>query len=74
MRIVALVGAFVACLHAGFWALTREQATAPNFTGQLASLSYTPFDGSAHPDSGTRTSAAQIRGDLRTLAVTVGER
>ncbi len=68
MRIVALVGAFVACLHAGFWALSREQATAPNFTGQLASMSYTPFDGSAHPDSGTRTTAAQIRADLKAIA------
>jgi exo-beta-1,3-glucanase (GH17 family)/cellulose synthase/poly-beta-1,6-N-acetylglucosamine synthase-like glycosyltransferase len=68
MRIVALVGAFVACLHAGFWALSREQATAPDFTGQLASLSYTPFDGSAHPDSGMRTSAAQIRADLQLLS------
>ena len=57
MRIVALVGAFVACVHAGFWALSREQANAPNFDGQLASVSYTPFDGSAHPDSGKRTDA-----------------
>jgi exo-beta-1,3-glucanase (GH17 family)/cellulose synthase/poly-beta-1,6-N-acetylglucosamine synthase-like glycosyltransferase len=68
MRIVALVGAFVACMHAGFWALSREQATAPNFTGQLASMSYTPFDGSAHPDSGTRTTPAQIRADLKAIA------
>ncbi|MET0671219.1 MAG: hypothetical protein ABWY66_14585, partial [Xanthobacteraceae bacterium] len=68
MRIVALVGAFVACMHAGFWALSREQASAPDFTGQLASMSYTPFDGSAHPDSGTRTSPAQIRADLKAIA------
>ena len=68
MRFVALVGAFVACLHAGFWALSRERVAAPNFTGQLASVSYTPFDGSAHPDSGTRTIAAQIRADLKAIA------
>jgi exo-beta-1,3-glucanase (GH17 family)/cellulose synthase/poly-beta-1,6-N-acetylglucosamine synthase-like glycosyltransferase len=68
MRVVVLVGAFVACVHAGLWALSREQAHAPNFEGQLASVSYTPFDGSAHPDSGTRTSAAQIRADLEKLA------
>ena len=68
MRIVALVGAFVACVHAGFWALSREQANAPNFGGQLASVSYTPFDGSAHPDSNTRTTPAQIRADLKTIA------
>ena len=68
MRIVVLVGAFVACLHAGFWALSREQATAPNFDGQFASVSYTPFDGSAHPDSGTRTTPTQIRADLKAIA------
>jgi hypothetical protein len=68
MRIVALVGALVACVHAGIWALAREQAAAPNFTGQIASMSYTPFDGSAHPDSGTRTSPSQIRADLKAIA------
>ena len=31
-------------------------------------MSYTPFDGSAHPDSGTRTTAAQIRADLKAIA------
>jgi exo-beta-1,3-glucanase (GH17 family)/cellulose synthase/poly-beta-1,6-N-acetylglucosamine synthase-like glycosyltransferase len=68
MRFVALVGALVALLHAGLWALTQERVAAPNFDGQLASVSYTPFDGSAHPDSGTRTSVAQIRADLKAIA------
>ena len=68
MRIVALVGALIACVHAGLWALSREQATAPNFNRQFASVSYTPFDGSAHPDSGKRTTAEQIRADLKILA------
>ena len=68
MRFVALVGALVALLHAGLWALTQERVAAPNFDGQLASVSYTPFDGSAHPDSGTRTTIAQIRADLKTIA------
>jgi exo-beta-1,3-glucanase (GH17 family)/cellulose synthase/poly-beta-1,6-N-acetylglucosamine synthase-like glycosyltransferase len=68
MRIAVLVGAFIACIHAGFWALSREQASAPSIDAPLASVSYTPFDGSAHPDSGTRTSAAQIRADLRAIA------
>ena len=62
MRLVALVGVLVAGLHAGLWALSRDVSLAPSFYGQLASVSYTPFDGSAHPDSGTRTSATQIRG------------
>ena len=68
MRVVALVGVFVACLHAGLWSLVRDVAYAPSFTGQLASMSYTPFDGSAHPDSGTRSSAEQIRADLEAIA------
>ena len=68
MRFVAVVGVLVACVHAGIWMVTRDQVAAPNFNGQLASVSYTPFDGSAHPDSGTRTTAAQIRADLKVLA------
>jgi exo-beta-1,3-glucanase (GH17 family)/cellulose synthase/poly-beta-1,6-N-acetylglucosamine synthase-like glycosyltransferase len=68
MRSVAVIGALVACVHAGLWALSRDVALAPNFTGQLVSVSYTPFDGSAHPDSGTRTSTAQIRADLNAIA------
>jgi exo-beta-1,3-glucanase (GH17 family)/cellulose synthase/poly-beta-1,6-N-acetylglucosamine synthase-like glycosyltransferase len=68
MRIVAFVGALVAIVHAGLWALWRDVAYAPEFTGQLASVSYTPFDGSAHPDSGRRATAAQIRADLKAIA------
>ena len=41
---------------------------APDFDGQLASVSYAPFGGTAHPDSGTRAQAEQIRSDLKLLA------
>jgi exo-beta-1,3-glucanase (GH17 family) len=68
MRVFALVAALVACVHAGLWALSREQTTAPNFRGQLASISYTPFDGSADPRNGAPSTAKQIRDDLRALA------
>jgi len=69
MRLVAFVGVVaVAWIHAGIWALSRDGASAPPFNGQLASVSYTPFDGSAHPDSGRRTTAEQIRGDLKAIA------
>src|SRR6476619_6920267 len=68
MRTVAAVIALVACVHAGLWALMRESVRAPNFDGQLASVSYAPFEGSAHPDSGTFARAAQIRSDLKLLA------
>jgi exo-beta-1,3-glucanase (GH17 family)/cellulose synthase/poly-beta-1,6-N-acetylglucosamine synthase-like glycosyltransferase len=68
MRFVALVGALVAGVHAGLWALSRDVSTAPEFTSPLASVSYTPFDGSAHPDSGRRSTVTQIRADLKTIA------
>jgi exo-beta-1,3-glucanase (GH17 family)/cellulose synthase/poly-beta-1,6-N-acetylglucosamine synthase-like glycosyltransferase len=68
MRTVAAVVALVACVHAGLWALMRDNARAPNFEGQLASISYAPFEGSAHPDSGALARTAQIRADLKMLA------
>src|SRR5947209_13322874 len=68
MHLVVAVVALVACVHAGVWALFREQSPAPNFSGPLASVSYAPFADSAHPDRGQRATAAQIRADLRTIA------
>jgi exo-beta-1,3-glucanase (GH17 family)/cellulose synthase/poly-beta-1,6-N-acetylglucosamine synthase-like glycosyltransferase len=68
MRTVAAVLALVACVHAGLWALLHTSTTAPNFTGQLASVSYAPFANSQHPDSGDRATAAQIRADLKAIA------
>lgn len=67
MRVVALVGVLIACIHAGVWAVSRDVISAPSFNGQLASVSYTPFDGSAHPDSGRRSTAEQIRADLKAI-------
>jgi exo-beta-1,3-glucanase (GH17 family)/cellulose synthase/poly-beta-1,6-N-acetylglucosamine synthase-like glycosyltransferase len=68
MRTVAAVIALVACVHAGLWALMRDSARAPNFDGQLASVSYAPFENSTHPDSGSKPTAAQIRADLKVLS------
>ncbi|HVY56465.1 MAG TPA: glycosyltransferase [Xanthobacteraceae bacterium] len=69
MRSVAAVVALVACVHAGLWAFTRAQGTAPNIEEPLASVSYAPFEGSAHPDGGgNRPTAEQIRADLKTIA------
>jgi exo-beta-1,3-glucanase (GH17 family)/cellulose synthase/poly-beta-1,6-N-acetylglucosamine synthase-like glycosyltransferase len=68
MRTVAAVIALVACAHAGLWALSRDYLKAPDFDGQLASVSYAPFGGTAHPDSGTQAQAAQISADLKMLA------
>ena len=52
MRTVAAVIALVACVHAGLWALARDHISAPNVDGQLASVSYAPFEG--HRPSGFR--------------------
>jgi exo-beta-1,3-glucanase (GH17 family)/cellulose synthase/poly-beta-1,6-N-acetylglucosamine synthase-like glycosyltransferase len=68
MRNVAAVIALVACVQAGFWTLARDQAKAPNFQGQLASISYAPFDGSTHPDEGGKAQAERIRSDLKLLS------
>ena len=68
MRTVAAVLALVACVHAGIWALLRPVGTAPDYTGQLASVSYSPFKDSAHPDYGPRPTREQIRADLAAIA------
>ncbi len=68
MRTVAAVLALVACVQAGIWLLLRPQATAPDFTERLASVSYTPFANSDDPNSGARPTAEQIRADLKTIA------
>ncbi len=67
MRTVAAVIALVACVHAGLWAASQVHLSAPNIDGQLASVSYEPV-GKAHPDSGVRAQATQIRADLKALA------
>ena len=40
----------------------------PDFDGPLASLSYSPYTRSQHPDYGDRPTAAQIRADLKLLS------
>jgi glucan 1,3-beta-glucosidase len=67
MRIVALVVALVACVHAGLWALSEKKVSAPDIDGPVASMSYAPFQGATHADE-AKTSVAQIRSDLRMLA------
>src|SRR5579863_2739555 len=68
MRTVVAVLALVACVHAGLWASLRTKETAPDFTGQLASVSYAPFVASQHPDFGDRPTVEQIRADLKAIA------
>ncbi len=69
MRTVAAVVALVACLHAIAWAIWKSESSAPNIKGPLASISYSPFQGSAHPNAADNpVSIAQIRADLKVLA------
>jgi exo-beta-1,3-glucanase (GH17 family)/cellulose synthase/poly-beta-1,6-N-acetylglucosamine synthase-like glycosyltransferase len=69
MRSVAAVVALVACLHAAAWAIWEKQRSAPNISGPLSSVSYSPFEGSDHPDeNNSRATPERIRADLRILA------
>ena len=68
MRSVSAVIALVACVQAGLWALGQDHLSAPNFGGQLASVSYAPFASSNNPDEGGKAQAEQIRSDLQKLA------
>jgi exo-beta-1,3-glucanase (GH17 family)/cellulose synthase/poly-beta-1,6-N-acetylglucosamine synthase-like glycosyltransferase len=68
MRTVAAVLALVACVHAGLWALLRSEQSAPDFTGQLASVSYSPFTAWKAPNPDERPSAEHIRADLKAIA------
>jgi exo-beta-1,3-glucanase (GH17 family)/cellulose synthase/poly-beta-1,6-N-acetylglucosamine synthase-like glycosyltransferase len=67
MRLAAAVVALVACVHAGFWALSGERSAAPDVAGPIASVSYTPFSDSSHPDS-VQATADRIRADLKVIA------
>ena len=66
MRVVAVVGVLIACIHSGIWFAARDVAGAPAFDGQLASVSYTPFQN--HPDSRKSATAEQIRADLKAIS------
>ena len=70
MRLVAAICALVIGAHVGLWHLARNELSAPDYRGQMASVSYTPFDGSAHPDSGKQTTIEQVRADLAAIAPT----
>jgi cellulose synthase/poly-beta-1,6-N-acetylglucosamine synthase-like glycosyltransferase/exo-beta-1,3-glucanase (GH17 family) len=68
MRLIAGVVALVVCVHAGLWALLREESRAPDVNGPLASVSFAPYHGSTHPNAGNRPTPAQIRSDLKTIS------
>jgi exo-beta-1,3-glucanase (GH17 family)/cellulose synthase/poly-beta-1,6-N-acetylglucosamine synthase-like glycosyltransferase len=68
MRTVAAVVALVVCVHAGLWALLHRQHSVATVDVPLASVSYSPFTRSQHPDHGDRPTAQQIRADLKLIS------
>jgi exo-beta-1,3-glucanase (GH17 family)/glycosyltransferase involved in cell wall biosynthesis len=68
MRAVVAVLLFVAAVHAGMWGLLRDRQQAPDFKGILPSVSYAPFEGTAHPDVDNIPNTARIRSDMQALA------
>ncbi|MBI5131843.1 MAG: glycosyltransferase [Rhodopseudomonas palustris] len=68
MRAVVAVLLLVTAVHAGLWGILQSKEKASDFSGILPSVSYAPFDGSAHPDVDNIPSAERIRSDLKTLS------
>jgi exo-beta-1,3-glucanase (GH17 family)/cellulose synthase/poly-beta-1,6-N-acetylglucosamine synthase-like glycosyltransferase len=68
MRAVIAVLLFVTAAHAGLWGLLQDKQSAPDFRGILPSVSYAPFEGTAHPDVDNIPSVEKIRADLKKLA------
>jgi exo-beta-1,3-glucanase (GH17 family)/cellulose synthase/poly-beta-1,6-N-acetylglucosamine synthase-like glycosyltransferase len=68
MRAVVAVLLLVTAVHAGMWGVLRQRQQAPDFKGILPSVSYAPFEGTAHPDVDNIPNAEKIRADLKTLA------
>ncbi|HVV40709.1 MAG TPA: glycosyltransferase [Nitrobacter sp.] len=68
MRAVVAVLLFVTAVHAALWAALQEKREAPDFKGILPSVSYAPFEGTAHPDVDNFPTAEQIRSDMKVLA------
>ncbi len=68
MRAVVAVLLLVSAVHAGIWGILRDREQAPDFKGILPSVSYAPFEGTAHPDVDNIPTAEKIRDDMKRLA------
>jgi exo-beta-1,3-glucanase (GH17 family)/cellulose synthase/poly-beta-1,6-N-acetylglucosamine synthase-like glycosyltransferase len=68
MRAIVAVLLFVTAAHAGLWGLLQDKQAAPDFRGILPSVSYAPFEGSAHPDVDNLPQVEKIRADLKKLS------
>ncbi len=68
MRAIVAVLLFVAVVHAALWGALRDRREAPDFKGMLPSVSYAPFEGTAHPDVDNIPTTEKIRADLAKLS------
>src|ERR1700688_4629152 len=68
MRAVVAVLFAVTAIHAAMWGVLRDKQEAPDFKGILPSVSYAPFEGTAHPDVDNIPNAEKIRADMKKLA------
>jgi exo-beta-1,3-glucanase (GH17 family)/cellulose synthase/poly-beta-1,6-N-acetylglucosamine synthase-like glycosyltransferase len=68
MRAVVAVLLFVTAVHAAMWGVLRDKQQAPDFTGVLPSVSYAPFEGTAHPDVDNIPNVEKIRADMKKLS------
>src|SRR6202023_2529126 len=68
MRAVVAVLLFVTAAHAALWGLLQEKQQAPDFRGILPSVSYSPFEGTPHPDVDNIPTVEKIRADLKKLS------
>jgi exo-beta-1,3-glucanase (GH17 family)/cellulose synthase/poly-beta-1,6-N-acetylglucosamine synthase-like glycosyltransferase len=68
MRAIVAVLLFVSAAHAALWGFLQDKEAAPDFTGMLPSVSYAPFEGTAHPDIDNIPSIEKIRADLKKLS------
>ena len=68
MRAVVAVLVFVTAAHAALWGIFQEKQQAPDFRGILPSVSYAPFEGTAHPDRDNIPTVEKIRADLKKLS------
>ena len=68
MRAVVAVLLFVTATHAAIWGVFRDKQEAPDFKGILPSVSYAPFEGTAHPDVDNIPNVEKIRADMKKLA------
>ncbi len=67
MRAVVAVLLFVTAAHAALWGILQEKQEAPDFKGVLTSVSYAPFEGTAHPDVDNIPTVEKIRSDMKAL-------